>query len=262
MSKTYRLKKWYPSLPKDWESGDIVKKEKKSGLYTNINKKSCTHLNYEVENKEFWEEVVEKDYEILKFKKSRTGVVTNSDWRPFGGEEWGIYSIRRLSDGEVFTVGDRIDSYCESGCITKFELTKNNVKVHFLDDKSTHQNEWTFLNNLIKAKEKLFTTEDGVSVYDMDEVYVVDRNTFVICKYTMSRDPERGCLYIPHSNMYFSTKKLANKWVDDNRPQYSKSDIEEMINKTKLPRSMKESFGNSYYIIDKEEFKFLLMKKT
>jgi len=66
--KTYRLKKWYPSLPNDWKEGHkVTDVYEESGSYI-----SCLGIpgavpRYEVEsNPEFWEEIVEKDYKIIK----------------------------------------------------------------------------------------------------------------------------------------------------------------------------------------------------
>ena len=133
-----------------------------------------------------------REYEILSFrnklsetvfKKLENGNYGSNDG--VGGsrlddmlsyELCDIHSVKRLYDGEVFTVGDRIDSYCESGHITKFEMDKNKVKVHFLDDKSTHQNEWSFLNNVIKAEE--WIENNNKNRYTEDEVkYALEGST-------------------------------------------------------------------------------------
>jgi hypothetical protein len=56
---------------------------------------------------EFWEEM---NYEILSYIKKGSTTCTTTKRR--GGENheklWNIHSVKRLSDGEVFTVGDRI----------------------------------------------------------------------------------------------------------------------------------------------------------
>lgn len=74
---------------------------------------------------EFWEEVVEKDCKILSFKITHFAMyfeATDKNGNSLGMfgppnkresleqciEKYVIYSIKRLSDGEVFTVGDKI----------------------------------------------------------------------------------------------------------------------------------------------------------
>ena len=73
---------------------------------------------------EFWEEVVEEDYEIVSYIKKGSTTCTTTKRR--GGENheefWNIYSVKRLSDGEVFTIGDLIKTpYTESARILKFK---------------------------------------------------------------------------------------------------------------------------------------------
>ena len=113
--KKYKLIKEYPGSPK---VGDIVK-------------------GYGTDSwSEFWEEVVEKDYEILSFKQDSgiadlwTKFHTNSWGRnvngqcvtnPYTTEEilsnklYAIHSVKRLSDGEVFTLGDKAKTVDTNG---------------------------------------------------------------------------------------------------------------------------------------------------
>ena len=54
--KKYRLKKWYPSLHKDWVVGDIVIPWEKQKNYYHVPNKSTTIYKEEVENNpDFWE---------------------------------------------------------------------------------------------------------------------------------------------------------------------------------------------------------------
>ncbi len=82
---------------------------------------------------EFWREITEKDYEILFFipteqnntflgirsykeikKQLETYNQTPENWFE-DNHYWDIYSIKRLSDGEIFTVGDKIEGYLNTG---------------------------------------------------------------------------------------------------------------------------------------------------
>ena len=90
----------------------------------------------EVENNpEFWEEVV--DYEILELKSPfgpipvRTHKMLNnfSKYRERGYE---IKSIKRLSDGEVFTVGDIImrNGWCDNKLIVAITMADDGLRFH------------------------------------------------------------------------------------------------------------------------------------
>ena len=67
---TYKLKKVYPGLPKDWEIGIEVGLGCRTYGYSPCNGKYTNwYINNDIieNNPEFWEKVVEKDYEILVF---------------------------------------------------------------------------------------------------------------------------------------------------------------------------------------------------
>lgn len=76
MSK-YKLIKKYPCLPDSWYVGIIVTKKYDSVYSTDTSGVTCVNLCKEqVENyPEFWEKVVEKDYEILSFISNLTGSI-------------------------------------------------------------------------------------------------------------------------------------------------------------------------------------------
>jgi hypothetical protein len=121
--KQYRLIKEYPGSP---GLNTIVEKIKNSGSsFYKIENANTAVPDYHVENNpEFWEEVVEKDYEILSYIKKGSTTCTTTKRR--GGENheefWNIHSVKRLSDGEVFTIGDLIKTpYTESARILKFK---------------------------------------------------------------------------------------------------------------------------------------------
>ena len=59
--KNYRLKKWYPSLYKDWVVGDIVIPWEEQKDYYHVPNKSTTIFKEEVENNpDFWELIEEE----------------------------------------------------------------------------------------------------------------------------------------------------------------------------------------------------------
>lgn len=98
MSKQYKLKKWYPSLPKDWKVGDTVK-EKLGGLFpygnSDENRKSRYISKEEIENNpEFWEEI-EESYEKEPLFTTEDGVDIYGDkYQPLNTE--GL-RLRRMS---------------------------------------------------------------------------------------------------------------------------------------------------------------------
>ena len=180
MEKSYKLIKEYPNSP---VLGTIAVK-KRDGLYV----KDVWYLGNEIENfPEFWEEIV--DYEILEFKD-----VLGDVYRPdsllkdtfcikdgeipfyelntmLESDEFHIISVKRLSDGVIFSVGDKIE--CTSPIfnneiITKFRLIGDVVCVN-------GDNFQTSLNYIHKI-ESLLTTADNVNLYHGDNYFYIDDN--------------------------------------------------------------------------------------
>jgi hypothetical protein len=177
----------------------------------------CVEIGVEPSS-EFWEEVVEKDYEILT-------VITNdgkfieivynqsATIEPF----WKIHSVKRKSDGEIFTIGDVC---CPNGYIdndhpiTKFELILNNTRLRV-----NSKNWYLGINDIIKSKPILFTTEDGVDIYEGDKYYIVGNKTFDLSNELIS-----------YGNMInnckkFSTKEKAEEYILWNKPCLSLNDV-------------------------------------
>ena len=119
----YRLIKQYPGSPK-------------------INTEATQLSDDSIEcYPEFWEKVEDKDYEILSYEDnfgnvfSKKGDLFTNDKLTYGPqyclEYFKIYSIKRLSDGEVFTVGDKID-------FVQWEKEISKISLDERDSKNTH----------------------------------------------------------------------------------------------------------------------------
>jgi hypothetical protein len=131
-----------------------------------------------------------------------------------------IHSIKRLSDNETFTIGDDINLSrdFEKYKINSFLVDKDTIKV-WVDDSCRF---W-YLENVIKTKKLLFTTEDGVDIYEGNETVSVDKNTFTI----------QGSILWSNTSMnhkkvlclLFSTKIAAEEWVLMNKPCLSINDL-------------------------------------
>ena len=130
--KKYRLIKTYPGSPE--LSTEIIETKINSLCPVNecyINRKTFMLIGYdsfEIKNPEnypeFWEKVVEKDYEILciKHKKSKCFYRNSIDLRNLN--LYDIHSVKRLSDGIIFKIGD----YIEEGIIINIII--KNFKIY------------------------------------------------------------------------------------------------------------------------------------
>lgn len=236
MINKYKLIKKYPGCP---NVGTLVSKidSIKGYYYTEINSEITYPVNYfreEIEDyPEFWEKVIEKDYEILQFicKENRgvenAGTIltkrpNGSFWIfPYWTEEemlklshYAIYSVKRLSDGEIFTIGDICDgvSY-ERRPILEFKMIDNTLSIR---QEFGH----TKLSNLKKSKTPLFTTEDGVDKFAGDMCYFITPNFISIGYGEVVAGSEFKLALARFHDQY-----KAKVWVEENKPQFSKKDM-------------------------------------
>jgi hypothetical protein len=261
MSRQYKLIKKYPSLADDWEVGMIVGQGDRGscGNYSPCHGKySDRHISsYEVHNHpEFWEEVIEKDFEILSFTHKKTGketIVRDSTFEDGGflfdvdkdvfysdkdGCNWilknyNIHSVKRLSDSEVFTVGGEAKSrskYSYPHIIESIEIGQKTVVRNVKDGIDRIWVNWAdgcggnWLENIEHCK-PLFRSEDNVDIFEGDKIHSVDKNLLI------SEDDNR---YISKSfkpNLeykYFSTRENAEEYILLNKPCLSIMDIKDV----------------------------------
>lgn len=215
---------------------------------------------------EFWEEVV-KDYEILSFKNEQN----NSVYFPSGNDSnmyttlnvdnfqassignrdlkyclkyYTIQSVKRLSDGEVFSVGDKLGIPSFNFPISEFKICdkENTILVSSYLKFGSDGNYNTRLKNVNKVRNPILVTEDGVELYEDDKYYVIYKLPYnnihgmpyniiydtwsVKGLFTVGRNPED---YINTNIKYFAEKSKAEEYVRLNEPKYSLKDIEDAL---------------------------------
>jgi hypothetical protein len=134
---------------------------------------------------------------------------------PFKNSEFIIYSIKRLSDGEVFTIGDRVHQV--------LPLKDDNTWI--IKEFSTKDTRcFTIGVNITcieKAKTPIFTTEDGVEIFEGDSFWILESDfTYYKCN-----EPAHSLSGTYSERKYFSTKEKAEEYVLLNKPCISINDI-------------------------------------
>lgn len=148
-----------------------------------------------IEDSEDWQEVT-KDYEILKYIGDQSGRIFNSDTEIITKEKFSIYSVKRLSDGEVFSVGDK-DS--EGREIMRIVEVGTLIKIYVYGN-------WYWLKDAIKFRKPILTTEDGVELFEGDGCTGYDPDDLSIFKTEITKTD-------PLSNLiYFSTREAAEEY--------------------------------------------------
>lgn len=192
-----------------------------------------------------WEKVEELDYEILSFysgleespfeyifTKQPNGLYskgTGDCTLKHGLTYWKIYSVKRFSDGEIFTIGDNTNF----GEIKRFSLMNKNPNTKGLIVEYKSKGDWQWLNSIKKIKESLFTTEDGVEIFKGDKYYLVT-NDFVlgVCTGFSKSDLSFKC---------FAKKENAEKYICENQKKFSLNDISHLLSEITPIRAFYET---------------------
>lgn len=232
----YKLIKEYPGSPEIGTIVDLGSCADNSCYWDGIN---FSPIKYP----EFWAKVVERNYEILEKFQTLNGAkyIYGNDhfnWEYILARDYPISKVKRLSDGQIFTIGDKIEykvggywAWSSREAITGFRVRNDREIIIICLDNV----EWAGLSDTVrKFVNPLFITEDGVGVYEGDKAWFVDpSDVYSVCSTTISsrqtfRGRNDGDLYL------FSTKELAEKFAIDNMPQYSKVQVVAMFRKFDL----------------------------
>lgn len=186
----YKLIQEYPGSPKlgtiDWYKTDEFGPSSNS---------IWQGTNFYDAHPKYWQKVEEVDYEIISLKLTGGEIITFKNGKcihrtddqsvdytfnldkcmsNLSSTEY-IHSVKRLSDGEVFTIGDNInyDHYSNFNKITKISINqkgsiKEGVWVNYAGG-SCHLS----IAKKLPKKTPLFTTEDGKEIFEGDKYYVV-----------------------------------------------------------------------------------------
>jgi len=230
--KKYRLIKTYPGSPK--LSTEIIETQINSLCPVNecyINRKTFMLIgddSFEIKNPEnypeFWEKVVEKDYEILciKHKESKCFYRNSIDLRNLNFYD--IHSVKRLSDGKVFNIGENATTALNNyGPITAFEINCNRMYI-----RTNGSSKGTFSCNIkdLKVFKKLFTTEDGVDIFEGDLYHAVTKknNKMLINLNAEKEAPNFPPIWSMKDFICFSYRKKAQEYIDNHEILFSTAD--------------------------------------
>lgn len=235
--KKYKLIKTFPGSP---ELGTI---EEVEHCFKNLMMGSNGKCLYNIsESPEFWELIVEKDYEILTVNPTENHKVYNDKskivfWSVCNKdfEYWKIHSVKRLSDSEIFTIGDNTTF----GCIDEFYIKHDKLLFTTVLDPCGKN-----ISTANKIKTPLFKTEDGVDIFEGDSYYAINTtffNNYGSQKAFDKKSPDLTPFWQSNKSVckYFSTKEKAEDYIINNKPCLSFNDIENIIyeNSTLVRRS-------------------------
>jgi hypothetical protein len=230
------------------KTGDIAELVSNSGYKLAQSTVGLIPQEY-IENSSDWEEIVEntKDYQILSFSYPKAwdadlatlcddGLYkrNESSWRwdlnsllnagvSVKSGDIKIHSVKRLSDDEVFTIGDEVESTIANlgrpTELTGFKIINDKLKFG-LRDLGYYPS-----STIIKSKNPLFKTEDGVDIFEGDLVWRVSKQYYFMLNYKGEIMQGKG-----HSNyLTFSTKKAAEEYILMNKPCLNINDVYDIL---------------------------------
>jgi hypothetical protein len=178
--------------------------------------------------REDWEKrnAPKPEYEITAVRYKPTGAVYTQNQhvpdvayclsRP---DIYEAYTVKRLSDGEEFSIGDRLEMQIDDyPCIDAFFL---NHKGNPLWISTSAQMGYGMALSVAKkpeVKKPLFTTEDGVDIFEGDTYWAVQKGTYDMLDV-------RWSLQQQDKWWLFSTEKAARNFVVCNKPCLSFNDV-------------------------------------
>lgn len=247
---------WEPLFAECSHCGNIIYPEKKEDC-------SCVEKDYEIlsfTNRDIKSKVSKHPLYVLKedglyhYVKETSGYPPSKSTEKDNLNDVGIaiYSIRRLSDGEVFTVGNRVRHEVKG--FDNKHLRYNNWTINefrLIDGKIRCYSGTGFninINDLEHRKQPFFITEDGKKIFEGDSYSFIEPYTFYA---QASIAPDKNDW--KHNTMRFSTREKAEKWIEDNKPKYSKNNVIEMVDKSLdlYPRIICSKEGEYIISLDK-----------
>lgn len=216
--KKYKLIKEYPGSPK---------------LGTILTHEELQYCNWN----EYYQEVVEKDYEILSLIEDKFIYLCDKYSKDYIHQLFNtigvnIHSIKRLSDGEIFTIGDLVGTPSFNFPIQEFKIHNddNTILSSSYHTKMSSGNYNTRLRDLQKVKQKLFTSEDDVDIFEGDKFWNVG-TTYNLNEYQVTNN-KYNLVFLKNGSKHFSTKEKAEEYILMNKPCLSLNeifkDVEEM----------------------------------
>ena len=185
------------------QSGDIAVKD--ASMYRLLSQGKNSYVpDFIIENTNDWEEIIEKDYEILCYYNQNQ-----------------IKSVKRLSDNKIFTIGDKVVNVA-SEKITKIKQFCTEPKIKTLGGLCAFYEDGSFdyLYDVIKFNPILFKTEDGVDIYEGDKysyINYLDSPFYDVVAHSTHS--------IKVGMKAFSTREKAEEYILWNKPCLSLKDV-------------------------------------
>ena len=228
----------------NWEG--IVAQIKHSDSNEYAAKWLVTQMNI-ISNSKASHSIGNEEWEIVERGSSETGRHFETENCKDNGCE--IFSVRRKIDGVVFTVGDEVvhktDGIINTAKILRFSpssINSNKMYFGFMEGDNFVKDLANF--QPLPQRTKLFTTEDGVDIFEGDN-YCAVNNDFIISSVAKS--------YVgagqDHRLKYFSTQEKARGYTTLNKPCLSVNDVTKLCEEVQFHNRIHDRADEDYYAV-------------
>jgi hypothetical protein len=129
-----------------------------------------------------------------------------------------IHSVKRLSDGEVFTVGDKIQH--NTGIVDT--ITSIQINGNFISSIKTPSKVAMVLSLITHIQNPLFTTEDDVDIFEGDSYWCVNTAPHL---WSLFEQTAKERTKLNKTVKAWKCKQLAKKYIIEHKPLISVYDI-------------------------------------
>ncbi len=203
-----------------------------------------------IENSCDWEEVEEKDYEVMSLIHTSLnntiityengggtayapgfleGVYKSKDYFvecfTAEGNPWKINSVKRLSDGEVFTIGEQVTWGTDRHSGFRIDIKSFHIEDEELEIKYTnciYNGVKISAPNFRKLGNYLFITEDGKEIFEGDSYWCVNVSPHLWNPYEQTA---KARTHLPKNVKAFTTEELLKEFIVMNKPLLSLDDL-------------------------------------
>lgn len=141
-----------------------------------------------------------------------------------------IFSVRRLSDGIIFSCQEKVRTpYAGDLVIYSFEIRGQEMIARFTNGHLS--NGYCNINGLSKLPQPILVTSDGVEITEPTALHIVSEN-WNICEIVKVNIKKQ--LDFDHRGV-FSTREAAEEYILNNRPLLSLNDVKENIGDNRNP---------------------------
>jgi hypothetical protein len=166
------------------------------------------------------------EYEIVSMKCKTSGVLYHNKQQISHclqrSNFYAIHSVRRLSDGEVFSVGDQIDATGEKCRIIGFNVAPNwSGGLMVCTDETKDSASALKLITKLPTPKPIFRTEDGVDLFSISDT------VYGVCPKGTWETRELGLLLEPNKTnwKWFAIPYNRDRYILMNKPTLSVNEV-------------------------------------